>query len=245
MAKANQKFIADYLRLDSTNAFLEELSADMGIPISGENGLIQIRKGGNQKASQGTWGHPQIAIHCGQWCSPAFAVKVTGWIVTWMNSGRNPLQSDLDRLIYRDALKDDARLRMTDQVKEYLEKIQRYDDRRFAGQYFARIHDLINRIITGETSRQMRDRLSELLDRPVKEYELIRDYFDAMSLQRYISVCEVTANLIDQGYKPLEAVEVAKTIVLPKDYKPTKIDFIESIKFVRGRATAPVLTSAT
>ncbi len=84
----------------------------MGIPIVD---LVQVKTGRNG----GTWGHPQVAIHCGQWCSPAFAVKVTEWVFTWMTTGQNPLQSDLDRLIYRDSLKDDARLRMTDQVSLY------------------------------------------------------------------------------------------------------------------------------
>jgi hypothetical protein len=34
MAKANGKLIADYLRLDTTKAFLDKLSMVMGIPIS-------------------------------------------------------------------------------------------------------------------------------------------------------------------------------------------------------------------
>jgi hypothetical protein len=37
MAQANGKLIADYLRLDSTNAFLAELSRSMGIPIDLES----------------------------------------------------------------------------------------------------------------------------------------------------------------------------------------------------------------
>jgi hypothetical protein len=36
--------------------FLEELSTDIGIPISG---IIQIAKGGNDKNNQGTWVHPK------------------------------------------------------------------------------------------------------------------------------------------------------------------------------------------
>ncbi len=235
MAQANGKLIADYLRLESTKAFLEELSADMGIPISAVNGLVQVKKGGSKKSAQGTWGHPQVAIHCGQWCSPAFAVLVTRWVMTWISTGQNPLQSDLDRMIYRDALKDEARLRMTDQIKVHLEEIRMYDNREFSGQYFARVHDRINVIVTSETARAMRDRLSELLGRKVKDNELIRDYFPALMLQRYISVFEATANLVGEGMEPLGAVERAKAIVLARDYVPEKIDFIESIKFVRQR----------
>ena len=237
MAKAEGKLIADYLRLESTKAFLEALSLDMGIPISK---LIEVRRG-KPAELQGTWGHPQVAIHCGQWCSPTFAVLVTNWVLTWMTTGQNPLQSELDRMVYRDTLKDDTRLRMTDQIKEYLERIQRYDDKKFSGMYFARVHDRINVIITSEKASEMRNRLSGLLGRKVKDSELIRDYYPALMLQRYISMCEATANLIAEGAKPLDAVERAKELVLAKDYEPEKIDFIENIKFVRQR----VLTGQT
>ena len=76
------KLFADYKRAAQTQAFLQELSADMGIPISG---LVQIIKGGNDKFSQGTWVHPQVAIHLGQWLSPAFAVQVSKWVFDWMS----------------------------------------------------------------------------------------------------------------------------------------------------------------
>ena len=239
MAQAEGKLIGDYLRLESTKAFMDELSADMGIPISAETtgkGLIQIRKGGSDKAAQGTWGHPQIAIHCGQWCSAKFAVLVTRWVMTWMTTGQNPLQSDLDRMVYRDALRDESRLRMTDQIKEYLQSIKKYDDKKYAGLYFARVHDQINLVVSGETAKQMRGRLSQLLEREVKDAELLRDYFPALMLQRYISMCEATANLIIEGQDPLDAVERAKKIVLARGYLPQKIDFAESIKFVRQRS---------
>jgi hypothetical protein len=237
MAQANGKLIADYLRLESTNAFLSELSGSMGIPID----QIVIIKTTGPNADRGTWGHPQVAIHCGQWCSAAFAVLVTRWVMTWMTTGQNPLQSDLDRMVYRDALKDDARLRMTDQVRDYLQSIQRYDDQKYRGQYFARVHDQINLVVTGETARQMRERLAQLLGREVKESELLRDHFPALMLQRYISVCEATANLIIEGQNPLDAVNRAKNIVLARGYVPQQINFVESIKFVRQRAINPTI----
>jgi len=228
MAQANGKLVADYLRLDTTKAFLEELSETMGIPIVD---LAEVKTG----RGGGTWGHPQVSIHCGQWCSAAFAVLVTRWVTTWMTTGQNPLQSDLDRMVYRDVLKDESRLRMTDQIKDYLQAIQRYDDKKYSGQYFARVHDRINVIVTSETAMQMRARLTTLLGHPVRDQELIRDYFPALVLQRYISICEATANLIIEGQNPLDAVERAKSIVLARGYTPQQIDFVESIKFVRQR----------
>lgn len=91
MAKANNKLIADYLRLDTTKAFIDKLSTVMGIPISGKNGLIQIRKGGNNKNAQGTWGHPKVAIHCAMWCDTEFAVFVINLVFEWMTTGNNPI----------------------------------------------------------------------------------------------------------------------------------------------------------
>ena len=85
MCQAAGKAWADYNRLSSTKAFVEELSTVMGIPITE---LIQSVIGGNP-ALQGTWIHPQIAIHLAQWLSPAFAVSVTQWVYEWM-SGLSP-----------------------------------------------------------------------------------------------------------------------------------------------------------
>jgi len=90
LCKASGKLLADYKRLDTTEAFLEELSTDMGIPISK---LLEVRKGGN-KELQGTWAHPQVAIHLAMWCSPAFAVKVTRWVVNWMQ-GRSTFPTEV------------------------------------------------------------------------------------------------------------------------------------------------------
>lgn len=81
MCKAVGKNLADYARLKTTEAFLAELSSDMGIPISA---IIQIIKGGNPQ-DQGTWVHPDVAINLGQWLSAKFAVAVARWVREWMS----------------------------------------------------------------------------------------------------------------------------------------------------------------
>ena len=93
MAKNNGKKINDYLRLDTTKAFIDELSTVTGIPASGNNGLIQIRRGGNDKNAQGTWGHPKVAINCATWCNTKFAVFVTNLVFDWMTTGQNSISS--------------------------------------------------------------------------------------------------------------------------------------------------------
>jgi hypothetical protein len=75
--------LGHYLENKATQAFLAELSADIGIPISD---LVQIIKGGPPRM-QGTWVHPQVAINLGQWASPKFAVLVSKWVFEWMSGG--------------------------------------------------------------------------------------------------------------------------------------------------------------
>lgn len=228
MANAVDKRIDNWLRLQETTSLLREFTESTDytgiqpiVTLEGRNG--------------GTWAHPDIAIQFAQWCSPAFALQVSRWIRQWMTDGRSPL-ADVDRVGLRDALKDDARLRMTDQVKKYLLDIQRYDDKKYRGLFFAKVHDAINMAVTGETSKAMKERLSVLLDRAVKEDELIRDYFPALIMQRYISMCETTANLIIRDeLQPMTAVERASELVLPANYIPKPIDFVEHIKYVRDR----------
>jgi hypothetical protein len=86
MCQAAGKLMADYNRLNSTKDFLGELAGDMGIPISQ---LIQVLRPGGA-GLQGTWVHPQVAIHLAQWVSPKFAVQVSKWVFDWMSGKGQP-----------------------------------------------------------------------------------------------------------------------------------------------------------
>lgn len=207
------------------------LSGSTGIPV--DLLIFTVTTGVNDR--RGTYIHPSLAVRFGIWLSDDFGFLVEQWVQEWMTTGGNPL-ADSDRVGLRGTLKDDSRLRMTDRVKVYLEEIKRYDDKEYRGTFFSKVHDAINKAVTGETSKQMRDRLAVLLGRPVKQDELIRDYFPAVNLQHYISMCEATANLmLREELHPLTSVERASEIVLPIGYRPSPIDFVEHIKFVRQR----------
>ena len=234
MADATGKRIDNWLQNQSTIDLLSEFKAQQnklpGIPGSLSEPVVALpgRNGG-------TWAHPDIAIQFAQWCSPAFALQVSRWVREWMTTGRNPL-ADIDRVGLRDDLKDNSRLRMTNQVKTYLEDICRYDDKKYRGRFFADVHDAINKAVCGETAKTMRERLSKLTGKKITENDLIRDYFPSNYLQRYIAICEVTANLmISKDRQPLTAVEEAAELVLPADYVPKPINFVEHINLVRGR----------
>ena len=86
ICKAAKKNFADYRRLKNTNEFLDELSAEMEIPITA---LIQTIKGGVPEL-QGTWVHPYVATNLAQWASAKTAVKVSIWVTEWINGDIKP-----------------------------------------------------------------------------------------------------------------------------------------------------------
>ncbi|MBI2714073.1 MAG: KilA-N domain-containing protein [Rhizobiales bacterium] len=83
MCKAANRPWSRYWEVKSSKDFADALSADLGIPVSE---LIQSVSGGVPEL-QGTWVHPQVAIHLAQWLSPQFAVQVTTWVFEWISGG--------------------------------------------------------------------------------------------------------------------------------------------------------------
>lgn len=84
LCQAAGKKISHWLTLDTTKAYINALSVDTAITASE---LVQVKKGGTE---QGTWIHPQAAIHLGMWLSPEFSVLVTKWVMAWMTGGKTP-----------------------------------------------------------------------------------------------------------------------------------------------------------
>ena len=85
MCKAAGKTWSHYVQLSTTKPFLSELSSALGVSV---DGLVQSYVGGVPHL-QGTWVHPQVAVHLAQWLSPKFAVLVTQWVTEWMSGGAN------------------------------------------------------------------------------------------------------------------------------------------------------------
>ena len=90
MCKAGEKLFASWKRLDSTNELIKTLEekiknnttiqnekSDMQIHISQ---LIDVKKGNSSKFSQGSWIHPELAVHLAMWISPTFGIQVSGWV---------------------------------------------------------------------------------------------------------------------------------------------------------------------
>ena len=180
MCVAHEKDANDWFTTQDTFDLFLALAQDLGIEVkTGEirdldisrlsatkyvkmfPGLV-LSKRGSPATGGGTWLHPDLAIQIAQWCSKPFAIQVSRWVREWMTTGQNPVytQEDVDRLVYRTNLKDEARLRAGGQVKIYLKDQNLYDNRDFKDNFFASFHDAINLAVTGEKAWQMRLRLS-------------------------------------------------------------------------------------
>lgn len=90
MCQAAGREFKHYNENRQTKEFIAALSVEVGIPTSD---LVQSMKGGDIKY-QGTWVHPQVAIHLAQWCSASFAVQVSKWVFDWMN-GASPSRIEI------------------------------------------------------------------------------------------------------------------------------------------------------
>ena len=80
MCKAAGKRFGNYYQNQNTKEFLRALKADTGIPVSE---LVQVVRGGFPEL-QGTWVHPDVAVHLAIWLSPEFAVQVSRWVREWL-----------------------------------------------------------------------------------------------------------------------------------------------------------------
>ena len=85
LCKAAGKRWDNYRKHEGFQPFIEALGQSLNLS---DRELIQSKKGGTA-SQQGTWVHPQVAVHLAMWLSPDFSVLVTQWVVRWM-SGTQP-----------------------------------------------------------------------------------------------------------------------------------------------------------
>lgn len=103
LCKVANKLFKDYMGNKSTAEFLEELSADSGLQIQlGEKSLVEQKQAlietfpGAPSTGGGSWVHPQVAIHLGQWASGKFAVQVSKWVHDWLSVKESQKKSQTD-----------------------------------------------------------------------------------------------------------------------------------------------------
>ncbi len=89
LAKASCKRLDNYLANKSTKEYLQELANSLEFQ---EDTLILTQEG----VLGGTYAHPLVAIHFGQWVSPAFHVWCNQHIKTLMETGKTELATTID-----------------------------------------------------------------------------------------------------------------------------------------------------
>ena len=99
LCQAGGKKFSHWFSLDTTKELIKELSADAVIPASG---LVETKRGGNNKSDQGSWIHPDLSIQLAQWISPNFAIQVSKWVRTLFNKGSVEIDLSLLREKERD-----------------------------------------------------------------------------------------------------------------------------------------------
>lgn len=94
LAKPMNKYVKDYLRLDSTKEFIEALKEQLQSKGFDTSQIVIVKASGNPKL-RGTWVHRKIAIHMAGWMDPRFGVQMNDWIEELMLSGKVELQRPL------------------------------------------------------------------------------------------------------------------------------------------------------
>ena len=88
MCKAGKKLFGNWYKSEPAKELIKFLenklkNADIQIEYREKNGynkVIDIKKGGNNQQNQGSWIHPDLAVHLAMWISPSFGIQVSGWV---------------------------------------------------------------------------------------------------------------------------------------------------------------------
>jgi hypothetical protein len=98
LCRAGNKKFADWSRQENTKHIIDSLSREMGVPNSL---LVDAKKGNSTQFTQGSWIHPDLAVHLAMWISSDFGVKVSRWIREIMITGHasRDVQKTNDQLI--------------------------------------------------------------------------------------------------------------------------------------------------
>lgn len=88
LCNAMGRKLSNWYRLKETTQLLNILIE------SGIANPIDIRKGGKDKASQGTWIHPDLGLNLAQWCSVDFSILVSKRLRELIYTGYSELSSE-------------------------------------------------------------------------------------------------------------------------------------------------------
>ena len=200
------KNVNDYLRLESTDAYLEALSLETGYPVSS---FISIRKG-RPANLQGTWAHPDIAIDFAHWISPTFRVWANRTIRLVIDGRLAPTDEESRQVA--DKLKEqwadlrkwnkDSFFVIGDEIKAYINIHPELTNDDLAYLYPI-CQDAINKGLFGKTSKIIK------LELGIGKNKLSRDHYGKNALKAIEMIQRLAGAYISQNLHPLPAINKA------------------------------------
>ena len=245
MCVAHSRDISDWLALDSTFRLVAALARRLGVlPNSGISpnsvktrvsatypGLVTVRRGSPDNGG-GSWIHPKLAPHTGQWCNEDFALLVSDWIEEWMTNGRNPIPVDWDQQYATWQQRHDIRVFLKDFLRpELMDVVVTWAQNHKASpiRLAAAVHDAMNERIQGMKSQEIK----ALNGLPLSA--LLRDFFEAPPLVGYAAINKLAKNAIeDRGVEPIQAVHEACDSYFGLAYTPKPLEIAENL-YIQGR----------
>lgn len=118
LCKAGNKKLNDYKRNKQTEAYLQALELNTGIPVLE---LFKTLVGGNH---EGTWVHRKVAIHLAQWISPEFSVQVSNWLDELLLFGKVTLGQEKSQTELENKFQEQIQTLQSQLTKSEDEKMQ-------------------------------------------------------------------------------------------------------------------------
>lgn len=174
MAKTFGKAPAEYLRLPSTDKYIEAL-----IILSGDNtdmgkshiDFVKTKRGGKY---QGTWLHKKLALDFARWLSPLFAVRMDQWVEQRLKEEQSRKRARLESKT--------GYLPMTDAIMKAHDPIAWY--------HFSNEADMINTIVLGMPAKKYKE---------LHGVENVRDSVTAAELAEITRLQRINTGLIEIG----------------------------------------------
>jgi len=172
IAKQFGKKPDDFLRLQSTKEYIEEIINDPYFGNSRSEDLVRITNGGRYK---GTWLHQELAYEFAGWLSPAFRRNLHKWV-------DSRLKEEHQRQQHRLGLRTGF-LPLTNAIQAAHPDLKPY--------HFSNECDLINRLVTGMPAKKFKQ---------ARNIESVRDGLTAAELRLMDKLQMQNTSLIELGF---------------------------------------------
>ncbi len=170
MARPFSKKPVDFLRIDSTKEYIEEIFKGENSHLKNFDDLVRIKRG----KYGGTFFHNELAFEFAGWCSPIFRRNLHKWSENRLRQEQVWKQKRLESRT--------GFLPMTNAVLHAHDPAKQY--------HFSNEADMINRIVTGMSAKKFKEKIG---------VESVRDVVSAEQLAEFNRLQIINTGLIEIG----------------------------------------------